>query len=499
TAPRLALAAAGAGGRGGLLARVRRLALGRPQAPTMSERLLAGSLTLLGLLGLSTGVVLAARPAQTVPSQTAPAASPADTARRRVAALPALPALPGIPALPSMPAVPGIPAVPGVEAREAPEQIGQEEQIEILDNEPLGRLRRLRQIAPRRGQASTVVIEKDKKGRVVNLTVDGQRIETTDKKAKRAKKVRTVEVVTVPSPSVRIERPERPERAGTGSFSFDFSTDDLNDQALQAARESLAKTLREPTLNAEQRQEIEREMRRVQAELGRQQGELQKQFRTFRLELNGLNGAAASHPADPTFHLDRSKRGYVRLRVDKQGKMLHGDADWQSDRAAAQADRAAAQADRAAAQADRDAEQADRDAEQADQAATRAEATGRRAELRARIAAAEAELRTLDGRASLPTPPRPPRAPQAPVTPQAPPAPPAPAAPKTAELRAALRQDGLIGPAERSFSFQLTDKGGRVNGRKLTPDQVARYRQLLGQPVSGKGRSSTFNINVNEN
>ncbi|RZK51720.1 MAG: M56 family metallopeptidase, partial [Hymenobacter sp.] len=37
TAPRLALAAAGTGGRGSLLARVRRLALGRPQAPTLGE------------------------------------------------------------------------------------------------------------------------------------------------------------------------------------------------------------------------------------------------------------------------------------------------------------------------------------------------------------------------------------------------------------------------------------------------------------------------------
>jgi len=109
--PRLALAAAGSGGRGSLLARVRRLALGRPQAPTMGERLLAGSLTLVGLLGLSTGVVLAARPAQTAPGQTALA----DTARRVVAALPvlpALPALPGLPALPSFPALPGLPGLP---------------------------------------------------------------------------------------------------------------------------------------------------------------------------------------------------------------------------------------------------------------------------------------------------------------------------------------------------------------------------------------------------
>jgi bla regulator protein BlaR1 len=80
-----------------------------------------------------------------------------------------------------------------------------------------------------------------------------------------------------------------------------------------------------------------------------------------------------------------------------------------------------------------------------------------------------------------------------------PPSPPPPPAPKTGALRDALRQDGLIGKNDRSFSFQLTDKGGRVNGQALTPAQVARYRQLLDQPASGKGKSSTFNINVNEN
>ena len=173
-----------------------------------------------------------------------------------------------------------------------------------------------------------------------------------------------------------------------------------------------------------------------------------------------------------------------------------------ADRTAAEADWAAAEADRAAAEADRAGEQADREGEAAELAA-------RRAELRARIAADAAELRTLERGAGRmphrPAPPRPPRAPLAPmppmgpVPPQAPPAPPAPPAPKTEELRAALRQDGLIGKNDRSFSFQLNDKGGRVNGRKLTPAQVARYRQLLGQPVSGQGKTSTFTIHVNEN
>jgi hypothetical protein len=504
--PRLALAAAGAGGRGGLLARVRRLALGRPQAPTMSERLLAGSLTLLGLLGLSTGVVLAARPAQTVPGQTAPA----DTARRRVAAVPA------VPALPSLPALPGVPAVSGVEVPtqlEQPEQVEQETRVEIADNAPAVRLRRLRQAPPRRGAASTVVIEKDKKGRVVNLTVDGQRVETeaSGKKAKRGKKVRTVEVVTVPGQPTRFERPERPEmpelpelperpeRPETRSFSFNFSTDAVANDALRAARQGLAEAMRNPDLTAEQRQEMEKELRKLEKESPRvrvlQNG---REIREFHLD---VNSAAAGHTPHPVFHLERNKRGYVSMKINGTVRNSGGEDTRQLAR----------EAERNAAQAERNAEQAARNAEQAARNAQLLEINSRRAELRARMAADAAELRALSsaGREGSvyngPTTPRPPRAPRAPLAPlepmlpQAPPPPPAPAAPKTAELRAALRQDGLIGKTDRSFSFQLTDKGGRVNGKELTPAQVDRYRQLLGQPASGKGKSSTFNINVSEN
>jgi hypothetical protein len=480
-APRLALAAAGAGGRGGLLARVRRLALGRPQAPTMSERLLAGSLTLLGLLGLSTGVVLAARPAQTGPGQTAPAASPADTARRRVVVAPPLPPVPPAPA-----------------AAPAPPQIEKEVRAEVVNEEPEESLRHLQQAPPRRGRASTVVIEKDKKGRVVNLTVNGERVdtETTGKKAKRGKKVRTVEVVTVPSQPgparfERLERlempelPELPERLEipeARSFSFNLSTDGVNSEALRAARRGLAEALRSPDLNEQQRREMAKELQKLNKESLKIQA-----FGNGREFHFNLNGAAASHGPNPTYRLERSKLGSVRLKIDAQGRVLR--------------DKAAAQADRDAAQADRDAAQADRDAEQADRDAARADASARRAELRARMAADAAELRALEktgGRPRVPAPPRAPRAPLGPTPPQVPPAPPAPPAPKTGELRAALRQDGLIGKDARNFSFQLNDKGARVNGKELTPAQVARYRQLLGQPMSGKGNTSTFNINVNE-
>jgi bla regulator protein BlaR1 len=493
--PRLALAAAGNSGRGSLLARVRRLALGRPQAPTMSERLLAGSLTLVGLLGLSTGVVLAARPAQTSPAQTAPTASPSDTIRR--AAAPSLPALPGLPAPP-----------------DAPRRTAHSLRLVAENDESESHLRRWQQVPPRRGQARTVVIEKDKKGRVVNLTVDGQRIETAEKKTTRHQKVRTVEVVSVPAPPQslerleRVEMPERPERPEATSFSFDFSTTGRDGEARRAAEQGLREALRSANLNAEQRHELEQELE----QLGKYSAKMRAFGNGREFHLN-LSGSAASHPAHPSYHFERNKRGYVRMKFDKQGRVLSADA--QAQRNAEQGERNAEQAERNAEQAERNAERAEANGLTAETNARQAEANARRAELRARMAADAAELRALEGSASRrssadpiynwkpsrrpTTPPRAPLAPQAPVSPQAPPAPPAPPAPKTNELRAALRQDDLIGKDDRNFSFELNDKGGRVNGQALTPAQVARYRQLMGQPANGKGQSSSFKINVKEN
>ncbi|GAB3635745.1 hypothetical protein GCM10027422_13350 [Hymenobacter arcticus] len=464
--PRLALAAAGPGGRGSLLARVRRLALGRPESPTMSERLLAGSLTLLGLLGLSTGVVLAASP---LPQQGTRPAAAADTTRRQVAAVPAVPPV-----------------------AETSRQVERIVRAEVLTGEQLSMARPR---PPRRGPASTVVIEKDKKGRVVNLTVNGERVETsTGKKAKRSKAVRTVEVVRVPDQTMSFERPEkperteRPERPGNSSFSFGFSTTVVEDEALRAARQGLAEALRSPDLTAEQRQEMEKELRKLEEQrISTRTFGNGSAFREFHFNVKGA--ATAHRPNDPRFYIKNNRLKIYKSSPDK-------------------ADRDAMQADRDAAQADRDAARADRDAAQADQENSRAELTSRRAELRARIVADAAELRALEqetGRSGVPASPRAPRAPRAPfapqgpVSPQVPPAPPAPPAPKTEKLRAALRQDGLLDKDERSFSFQLNDKGGRVNGKALTPAQVARYRQLLDQPASGKGKSSSFNINISEN
>jgi len=477
--PRLALAAAG-GGRGSLLARVRRLALSRPQAPTLGEGLLAGSLTLLGLLGLSTGVVLAARPAQTVPTQTAPTTSAGDTSRRS-----AVVASPPLPPAPPLPATPPVPPVPTESVR----QVERTVEAVVVDDEAPQR-RRLRRLPPRCGQASTVVIEKDKKGRVVNLTVDGQSIETTTpgKKAKHGKAVRTVEVVRVPTLEARVERmemlerperPERPEAPEQRTFSFDFSTTGQEGEARRAAEQGLRETLRSASLSATRRRELEQELAQLRNyNAKRSKLQVRPELRNFHLDISGLSDN------------DRNTARH-RLRYEVRAHVLtSGDAATR---------RVAAQAERNAEQAGRNAEQAARNATQAARNAELLEINIRRANLRARMAADAAELRALDGAGREqevydgPTTPPAPQPPQAPL----PPAP--PAAPNTTKLRDMLRNDGLV-KDEKHFTFQLNDRGGRVDGKDLTPDQVAKYRQLLKLPTTKiKGSKSNYTISVDEN
>jgi len=549
----LALAAAGTGGRGSLLARVRRLALGRPQAPSLGEGLLATLLGLVGVAGLSTGVALAAPVASKAPkallTTIKQTIAPADTARKTK-------------------------TVTGTATTTSVTDSSDRKQVEAtavatsdanleMAGDPRDRLIRR---FPRQGRPSTVVIEKDKKGRVVNLTVDGQPIETaTSKKVKRGKKdkVRTVEVVTVPAtprPIVRtldgplpiepLQRLQRRDNIDMRGFNFNFRMDGVNDEARRAARRGLAEALRNPDLTDEQRREMEKAMSSLGAvgstgsigsmgSLGSMgstgslgSSEVYKQFgdrmRTFQFRLQDSQlqmRDGQRRLRDGQRQLQRAQRQF-RMNIENNGMTnLNGLAERSEDdreaaREAAQAAREAAheaaQAAREAEQDGREAEQAGREAEQASRAASRANVAARRAALQARIASAQAELRALNnenatarGRVAFP-PPRLPRVPQAPMAPPAPPAaqgptmpqlpPPPPPAPNTNRLREELRRDGLIND-EKHFSFELNDEGGRANGKTLTPAQVAKYRKLFNQPApSGKGKTkSNFNISIDEN
>ncbi|WP_210520581.1 M56 family metallopeptidase [Hymenobacter terricola] len=202
TAPRLALAAIG--GRGALLNRVRRLVQRRPAAPTLAEGIMAGALVLGGLGLLGSSVALAgplAQPTtpekkptafdwQTGPAQTTPtpkSASSADTTKRVTGTSSTTTTTTTAPAPPAPDQSGNVRSEttvtqhgPGADAPQPPadDQPGQD---------PPGRNRRNRRASqngfeygprPFPGQPGTVVITKDKKGRLTDLVVNGQRVDT---------------------------------------------------------------------------------------------------------------------------------------------------------------------------------------------------------------------------------------------------------------------------------------------------------------------------------
>ncbi|NML64602.1 hypothetical protein HHL22_05225 [Hymenobacter sp. RP-2-7] len=561
-APRLALAAAGVGGRGSLLARVRRLALGRPQAPTLTEGLLAGVLCLLGVAGLGTGLAIAAplsKSAARLPWQTAPA----DTTRRPAPPAPPAIAAPAAPPAPAAPAEPDASAVPAEPAAPL-----------AMPPVPPVPLRGWAAQAPPRRPARRIVLEKDKKGRVVSLTVDGQPVATgeTGKKVKHGKTTSTVEIIEPNAGSAgwgdarSLNRgwsnaqplnrgwSSGPARAQAGwgtvdlrgltvnpdSFRFRFSPEEeqaTQDKALSKARAGLAKSLRNPDLTPEQRRAIEQAQRSLD-EGSRPTGPLTYRLdsrtkglkrltpdrQQLRLNLDGQalqRGMtfsfpnALGSPADLA-QTQREMQQYQREMADYQREMQQYQRDMQAQQREAQADMR---------QAESDARQAQADARQA-LAEARARFNGgvgartgvdrtaaRRAQLEARIASAEAELRALDGagatgrgRVAVPHPPQPPLAPVLPLGapglagPALPAPPTPPTGPTTQELREELRRDGLLGKDERSFTFQLNEKELRVNGKVLTAAQAEKYRRLYQLPASsqGKGRR-TVSITINEN
>ena len=210
-APRLALAAMGR--RGALLSRVRRLVQRRPAAPTLAEGLLAGALVLGGLGLLGGSVVLAsplARPATLVGKSAAfawqgkavqmpvkPVAGLEDTTKRAKTSSTTTTTI--------ITATPEIPVVPGEIRREITRTLEDAEQItadaaRFSQDDPrhprrAREQRRMvingREMGPPvfASGPGTVVITKDKKGRLTDLVVNGQHVETAaDRGGKRKNK-----------------------------------------------------------------------------------------------------------------------------------------------------------------------------------------------------------------------------------------------------------------------------------------------------------------------
>ncbi len=266
-APRLALAAYNRPG--ALLLRVRRLVQRRPAAPTLAEGLLAGLLLLggLGLLGGSValaGVGSATRPnlffGQTSPAPSK-AAGVADTNKRalKVPAPLATPVAPAAAAALVAPAAapdaPDVPVAPLQEEREVTViRRGNADDDDAAGIRPRHRREEHRVMPngrevspPFENQPGTVVITKDKKGRLTDLMVNGQHVETAAGKAKKGKAAKNQQVEIV----------QLAPFDGPGMAGFSFRTDDDDPEPRELERRGERDTERNGPRKLEHRTERE--------------------------------------------------------------------------------------------------------------------------------------------------------------------------------------------------------------------------------------------------
>ena len=499
-APRLALAAMGR--RGALLSRVRRLVQRRPAAPTLAEGIMASALVLggLGLLGGSVALagsltqppVPVAKPAafdwQTGPAK---ASGVADTNKRTATtAATTLTAT-----TPAAPAAPPAPAQPGEENREVTIiQNGSDEDAPRPPRPPRQprESRRViingREMAPPPfpGKPGTVVITKDKKGRLTDLVVNGQRVEAATGKSKKTKgdKNRQVEIIQVVPPGNqefrgyafrndggmerRIE--EQVERRiqgqverrleGSKNFQFDFpgfderqfrmapegrlnrtyqlkrldrspGTDERRAQleGLRGAERGLRTAAAVKSLNAQQRKDINKELEKVRVRIRQAESAL-----------------SASQPRLPDAD-GRQRRldGLVEMR-DRQQELQDQQQERQ-DRQQEMRDRRQELQDRQQEMRDRQQEQRDLMQERGDR--DRADRDQQRAD-RDRY--------------------------------------------QHEALVAQLQKDGLI-QDESNFQFKLTSTGMTVNGKEQTAQVRQKYLKLY-ESSTGRKMSATSAINI---
>ncbi|SNC75006.1 Signal transducer regulating beta-lactamase production, contains metallopeptidase domain [Hymenobacter gelipurpurascens] len=333
TPAQLALSALGPDG--SVLSRIKRLVQGRT-APTFTEGFMAACLVLGGMVLLTSAVAMAdPRPVDTDENEGGalgrlPFLQTLPDTSRKAPILPAVPAVPAAPASPDevavVPDAPDVPELPEVEQAEEEMQ-----PLSILQDDAKDKKRkRSKQVVVVQEGArrpGTVVIEKDKKGRVTELFVDGRRVEgaSTDKKAKKGKKnEREVEVIrvgpngrtwssngsdfdfhfddnfsrvfTMPSPGlseVQIERIRQQARRSTDVASRQLRSPrvrvemnrnlnaggrDVQARALQGAARSLENTLQDANLNQEQREEIGRELAKIRHQQDEMRRNLQQDF-----------------------------------------------------------------------------------------------------------------------------------------------------------------------------------------------------------------------------
>ncbi|MFD2786561.1 M56 family metallopeptidase [Hymenobacter rubripertinctus] len=549
------LALSALGPDGSVLGRIRRLVQGR-QMPTFAEGFMAACVVLVGLVVLSTAVALAR------PQASAPEA--------RVRQLEAADAFPDTTENPEF-----APAVLTTEDELAARPWAQEP-LSILsisaDGQAQGRIgatpvsfdtSRAPQLmrwsrAGRRGhngaagEPGTVIIKRDKKGRLTELYVNGEQIEI----APARKKGEQVEVVQLAgpaglSPKAAADPEQRMEElalrlsraALSGRHSSAADAQELSALAQAEARNAVGGIdINGITQKALEQAEAQLREEAKTAKTDEERERIQEALQDLRQQQQEQREDAEERRRD------------IEQDVREAQQQARRDAD-QARRDADQARRDQQQARRDADQMRRDADQARRDEEQVRHdktievllrelrqdgiiksannlqfALSRTDLTVNGAKQSA--AAQQKYLRLVEqqqgrslkgnynlsyqtagtttsssGRVMPPVPPLPP-APRAPRTPGVPPVPPTPAAlpappmpPRVDSdaIRSELRRDGVLGAKDKAFQFQLDEQGLVVNGKKQSATLAAKYRQMLDVESDSSGKTQrNIQISVSE-
>ena len=565
--PQLALSAVGPDG--SLLGRIRRLARGRT-APTFAEGFMAACVVLAGLVLLSTAVVLARPQPKVAPVIEMTTLNLTDRPTEEV----------GEETGEAMPEE-AAPAAPAAAAAPAASEWSQEP-LRILGFSPGGQAlarvgttpisfdttrnqHMMRWSRQQAGGDGTVTIRRDKKGRLLELYVNGEQVQIANAGASaKDKQLEVIRLRDQPGAAPAGAATDREQRLEELALRMQQATLDgrppsaadaqeLSALALTTARE--ANSQQQPDINATVQQAITESVDAVDFKAITEDALLQAETELRASLKDATTDDERDRLQDQLDALrDRSQEMKAQLREHQQ--QVRQDAQ-QRLRDAQQAQQDAAQARRDAQQARRDQQQMQRDRQRAqhDQLSDELEAqlladdlikdtddyrfaltakeltvngvkqpaatqqkyrqlyerlSGRQLDGTRSIAISKGSFSssttTRGGRTTtrgLPAPPTSPAPPAGPMgmvgpalpTPPLPPAP--PAAPDTEQLRNQLRADGLIGQRDKSFQFQLSSAGMRVNGKAQPAALADKYRRLFGGTESSRpGQQSKTNIQI---
>ncbi|GAB2768929.1 Zn-dependent protease with chaperone function [Hymenobacter luteus] len=518
---------------GSVLGRIRRLVQGRT-APTFSEGFMAACVVLGGMVLLTSAVAMAdPRPAPGQKSGSGAlarlpflAADP-DTTRKKgeVAAEFTIPDADVLSPLAPPLSLPEVPAeapepdeivVPEVEEAVAAAEASAADAADDDDDKDKKKRRKgARQVVvvqePRRGGAGTVVIEKDKKGRITNLSVNGQPVDTGQNGNKKSRKSeQPVEVIRVPADNSWSSNNFRFDDSFARSFQFrGFDAGEIArirrdaDRAVADARRQLREnpqwrtntfrfrneqtealrraeqSLREAVNNArtdEEREKMQEALERLRDRQESLREQRQEWLQDEAEEARSLNGG----------HWSADLNEEHARRLGEAARREGDVARREGDRARREGDIARRIGDLARRQATADAR---KDTREANRLGLEMKALERQLEAAHReteVAHRETEAahreterveRTLRPGGSASSPAR------------------RPGSATEDALRAELRKDGLIKDTE-NFQFSLTPTTLTVNGKKQSTALRDKYLRLVEKQRGRKlGPASSYIIN----